>query len=74
MHCLPCRLNVAPERIVYGKSIAIHTASQACKISIGAIQGDLQGWKRAEFDIANHAAGGRQKARETECLWMNFGR
>jgi len=29
-------------------------------------------WRRVEFDIANHAAGGRRKARETECLWMNF--
>ena len=30
------------------------------------------GWRRVEFDIANHAAGGRKKARKTECLWMNF--
>jgi DNA adenine methylase len=30
------------------------------------------GWRRATCDIANHAAGGRAKARETECLWMNF--
>lgn len=29
-------------------------------------------WTRIDFDIANHAAGGRSKARETECLWMNF--
>lgn len=29
-------------------------------------------WKRAEFDIANHAAGGRRKERERECLWMNY--
>jgi len=29
-------------------------------------------WRRVTFDIANHAAGGRSKARETECLWMNF--
>lgn len=27
-------------------------------------------WRRAEFDIANHAAGGRQKARKTEVLWI----
>jgi DNA adenine methylase len=31
-----------------------------------------QGWRVVTFDIANHAAGGREKARETECLWMNF--
>jgi DNA adenine methylase len=30
------------------------------------------GWRLVEFDIANHAAGGRQKGRETECLWLNF--
>ena len=28
-------------------------------------------WRRVEFDIANHAAGGRQKARMTEVLWLN---
>ncbi|MFT3786637.1 MAG: DNA adenine methylase [Tepidisphaeraceae bacterium] len=31
-----------------------------------------KGWYRTEFDIANHAAGGKTKKRETECLWMNF--
>lgn len=29
-------------------------------------------WRRVEFDMPNHAAGGKTKARETECLWMNF--
>jgi DNA adenine methylase len=29
-------------------------------------------WRLVNFDIANHAAGGREKARELECLWMNF--
>lgn len=29
-------------------------------------------WRRVEFDIANHAAGGKSKRRMTECLWMNF--
>jgi DNA adenine methylase len=29
-------------------------------------------WRRIDFDIANHAAGGRKKTRETERLWMNF--
>ena len=29
-------------------------------------------WKRVDFDIANHAAGGRKKNRETECIWLNF--
>jgi DNA adenine methylase len=30
------------------------------------------GWRVVEFEIANHAAGGRQKGRETECLWLNY--
>lgn len=29
-------------------------------------------WRKVEFDIANHAAGGKTKGRERECLWMNF--
>ena len=30
------------------------------------------GWRNITFDIANHAAGGKKKGREKECLWMNF--
>lgn len=30
------------------------------------------GWRRIDIEIANHASGGRSKARETESLWMNF--
>lgn len=30
------------------------------------------GWNRVEFDIANHASGGKSKTRERECLWMNY--
>ncbi len=29
-------------------------------------------WRTATFEIANHAAGGNRKGRETECLWMNY--
>lgn len=29
-------------------------------------------WRTHDFSIANHAAGGKKKARETERLWMNF--
>jgi hypothetical protein len=29
------------------------------------------GWRTADFDIANHVAGGKSKARETERLWLN---
>jgi len=28
-------------------------------------------WNRVEFDMANHAAGGQRKSRQTECLWLN---
>lgn len=28
------------------------------------------GWQKVTKSIANHAAGGNQKARETECLWI----
>ncbi len=33
-----------------------------------------QGWKKATRRIANHASGGTQKARETECLWIKDAR
>jgi DNA adenine methylase len=29
-------------------------------------------WRRVEFDIANHAAGGETKARKCETLWLNW--
>jgi DNA adenine methylase len=32
----------------------------------------LAGWTRHTFDLPNHAAGGKQKDRETEVLWCNF--
>lgn len=32
----------------------------------------LAGWTRHDFDLANHAAGGKQKRRMTESLWCNF--
>jgi len=30
------------------------------------------GWRTVSFDIANHAAGGRAKARKQETLWLNW--
>jgi DNA adenine methylase len=30
------------------------------------------GWRTVDFDIANHAAGGKSKGRATERLWLNF--
>jgi DNA adenine methylase len=32
----------------------------------------LKSWRRVEFDIANHAAGGKTKRRMIECLWLNW--
>jgi DNA adenine methylase len=32
----------------------------------------LRGWHRREFDLANHAAGGKAKTRQTEVVWMNY--
>jgi DNA adenine methylase len=29
-------------------------------------------WRCVQFDIANHASGGKSKARERECLWLSF--
>jgi DNA adenine methylase len=31
-----------------------------------------EGWRSVQYDVANHAAAGREKARMVECLWMNF--
>ena len=30
-------------------------------------------WRRIVFDVANHAANTKTKARKSECLWMNYG-
>jgi DNA polymerase-1 len=35
-------------------------------------EGELAGWARHEFEMANHAAGGAAKRRVTECLWVNW--
>jgi DNA adenine methylase len=32
----------------------------------------LAGWNRHTFDLANHAANGKAKRRETEVVWCNF--
>ncbi len=34
----------------------------------------FRSWKRVDFDIANHAAGGRKKTRKTEVLWIKDSR
>lgn len=30
------------------------------------------GWRRVEFNIANHASSSKSKKRMTECVWMNY--
>lgn len=30
------------------------------------------GWRREDFEVANHAAGGSKKRKMTECVWMNY--
>jgi DNA adenine methylase len=32
----------------------------------------VHGWDRKDFDMANHASGGKTKRRMVECLWGNF--
>jgi DNA adenine methylase len=32
----------------------------------------LRDWNRHEFDLANHAAGGKEKRRMTEVVWCNY--
>lgn len=33
---------------------------------------ESNGWRRVDFDLPNHAAGGKEKRRMTECVWMNY--
>ena len=33
---------------------------------------ELAGWRRLEFEVANHAAGGKKKRRMTECLYVSW--
>jgi DNA adenine methylase len=32
----------------------------------------LKGWRKVVIKIANHAAGGKEKRRMEECVWMNY--
>jgi hypothetical protein len=32
----------------------------------------LAGWRRIDFDLANHAAGGDAKRRMVESIWTNY--
>lgn len=70
---------------VYGVEMSDHDHRRlaellrSCKsrVVLSGYPSDLYGklysdWNKVDFDIANHAAGGRKKARETECVWMNF--
>lgn len=33
---------------------------------------EAQGWTRIDIDVPNNAAGGAEKRRMTECLWVNY--
>jgi DNA adenine methylase len=47
----------------------------ACKgkVVLSGYPSELYGnWRREEIEIANHAAGGREKARMKEVLWFNW--
>jgi DNA adenine methylase len=72
-------------RDVYGREMteedhrALAEALRQCrgKVVLSGYPSDLydalyNGWRTVEFDIANHAAGGRSKARKQEMLWMNW--
>ena len=41
-----------------------------CDLYDGMLSGD--DWKCHEFDLPNNAAGGKEKRRMTECLWVNY--
>jgi DNA adenine methylase len=52
---------------------------KACKgrVVLSGYPSDLydqlyEGWRTVTFDMPNHAAGGREKARKQETLWMNW--
>jgi DNA adenine methylase len=72
-------------REVYGVELfedghrELATALNACKAKVvlsgysSPLYEELyRGWRSVQFDIANHAAGGRKKARKQEVLWLNW--
>lgn len=72
-------------RNVYGQEMTENDHRQlarvlnscSSKVVLSGYPSDLydelySGWNRTEFDIANHAAGGKTKQRKRECLWMNY--
>jgi DNA adenine methylase len=75
----------AGSREVYGCEMSEHDhrelaeVLQNCQSRVllsgypSALYNDLYGkWRQVQFDIANHAAGGRSKSRKTEVIWMNW--
>jgi len=72
-------------RSIYGYEMSeddhreLGTAVRKCKSKVvlsgypSALYEELYGaWRIVTFDMANHAAGGRAKARKAETLWMNW--
>lgn len=75
----------ANSRAVYGQEMSedLHREVAEClnscvgKVVLSGYPSDLYDelfadWWRIDYDIANHAAGGKKKEREQECLWLNF--
>jgi len=86
-HCLRTYLGLlSPHMVFYFLSLEeeddhreLSTLLAECsgKVALSGYPSDLydelySGWNRIEFDIANHASGGKRKDREKECLWMNY--
>jgi DNA adenine methylase len=72
-------------RSVYGREMTdedhrrLAQVLRSCKAKVvlsgypSALYDELYGdWRIVQFDMANHAAGGRSKTRKTETLWLNW--
>lgn len=59
------------------RRLAARLAACEAKVLVSGYPSELYdelyaGWRVARFDVASHAAGGRTKGRQTECVWMNY--
>lgn len=75
----------ANSRAVYGHEMTedLHCEVASClndcagKVVLSGYPSELyddlfKDWWRLDYDIANHAARGKKKDREQECLWLNY--
>jgi len=63
--------------VAHGEFLDAITAVTNAKVLVSGYESRmytrrLKGWTRHERDIANHAAGGKQKERKTELVWTNY--